>query len=147
MYSQDRVQLRKIYTEAWRKAKAHELMSPMEALIADILALHPEYHAYVDDEASLDQDFPAHAGIANPFLHLSLHVAVREQMAAQQPPGLREIYEQLCHCLQDPHEAEHALMDHLMAMVWESSQGKPAPEPSAYVAELKQHLAAQGFQL
>ena len=89
-YSRER--LRKAYADAWRKRKAREPLTPLEALITDVIALHPEYQPLVERaEAALDFESVAASGAENPFLHMGLHIAVREQVAIDRPMGIREL--------------------------------------------------------
>src|SRR5580698_10659419 len=107
----NRDQLRQAYAEAWRKQSAGLPVSPLEAMIADVIALHPEYQAVVED---LDRAraFEPNAGEAahNPFLHMGLHIAIREQISIDRPPGVRALHAELT-ARRGAHEAEHAMMD------------------------------------
>lgn len=145
MYSNDRIQLRKVYTEAWRKSHENELLSPLETLMVLVIQDHPEYQSYFSQDDTLDKDFSVESGDTNPFLHISLHMAIREQIQMDQPPGIRDIYQKICHTTQDGHKAEHALMDHLAELVWRSSRGEPQPSEAEYIRTLKAQLATQGL--
>jgi len=46
----------------------------------------------------------------NPFLHLSLPLAVAEQVSIDQPPGIRSAYQTLRARVGD-HQAAHAILD------------------------------------
>ncbi len=78
MFNPSRDQVRSFFIDTWRKHRAREVLTPMESIAADIIALHPEYHAVLEDPASVDRDFAPEAGQINPFLHLSLHLAIEE---------------------------------------------------------------------
>lgn len=145
MYSNDRVQLRRVYTEAWRKNHANELLSPLETLMVLVIQDHPEYHSYFSQDKSIDKDFSVESGDTNPFLHISLHMAIREQIQMDQPPGIRDIYQKICHTIHEPHHAEHALMDHLAELVWRSNRGEAPPSEEDYIRTLKAQLKAQGL--
>ena len=42
---------------------------------------HPEYHAWLEQgERALTAEFTPESGVGNPFLHLSMHLALREQV-------------------------------------------------------------------
>ncbi|WP_204318325.1 DUF1841 family protein [Serratia marcescens] len=41
-------------------------------------------------------------GETNPFLHMGLHLAVREQVATDRPQGIRTVYTKLIEKYQDP---------------------------------------------
>lgn len=145
MYSNDRVQLRRVYTEAWRKNHANELLSPLETLMVLVIQDHPEYQSFFSQDETLDKDFSVESGDTNPFLHISLHMAIREQIQMDQPRGLKDIYQTLCHTTHDPHQAEHALMDHLAELVWRSGRGEAPPSEEDYMLTLKAQLKAQGL--
>ena len=56
--SYTRDQLRQTYTEAWKKHLQRSPLSPLEALIVDVLELHPEYQRIVerlDDALELER--------------------------------------------------------------------------------------------
>ena len=93
MFNPSRDQVRSFFIDTWRKARAKEVLTPMETIAADIIALHPEYHAVVEDPEAVHRDFPPEAGQINPFLHLSLHLAIEEQLSIDQPPGIRAAFE------------------------------------------------------
>ena len=84
-----REQLRRRYLEAWRKFSARELLEPLEAQLAAVIAEHPEYIGWLESgDAALLADFSPAAGRENPFLHMGLHLAIREQVATDRPPGI-----------------------------------------------------------
>ncbi|MCG6969703.1 MAG: DUF1841 family protein, partial [Gammaproteobacteria bacterium] len=96
LYGQDRNQLRQVFFTAWRKHNAKQPLEPLEQVIANIIAMHPEYHQYFADEnASLDQDFLPETGQSNPFLHIGLHISIHEQLSINQPEGITAIYNAL----------------------------------------------------
>lgn len=145
MYSNDRVQLRRVYAEAWRKSHANQPLSPLETLMVLVIQDHPEYQRYFSAETHLDTDFLPESGETNPFLHISLHMAIREQVSMDKPKGIQALYEHLCHLFQEGHRAEHILMDHLAELVWRSSRGQAQPSDAAYIETLKSQLSAQGL--
>ena len=140
-YTRD--ELRRSYADAWRKHSARSPLTPLEALIADVLVLHPEYQALVADApTALGFDPPAGAAQENPFLHMGLHLAVREQLAIDRPPGIRALFESLETRLGDVHDAEHALMESLAEALWEAQRSGRAPDESRYLELAKRRLAS-----
>jgi len=138
-YSRD--ELRRTYTNAWRKLKAREPLTPLEALIADVIALHPEYQPLLERaESALAFEPVAGAGEENPFLHMGLHVAVREQVAIDRPVGIRELRRQLEARLGDPHRAEHALAEALAETLWEAQRDGRAPDEALYLERARRRL-------
>ena len=77
--TQSRDELRRVYIEAWRKHRERRPMEPLEAQIADVIALHPEYQAALEQpDEVVDRDYTPEGGQSNPFLHMGLHLAVRD---------------------------------------------------------------------
>ena len=136
IFGQDRAELRKMYAEAWRKLVAGQPMSPLESLIADVVALHPEYHeALAGDD--LDRDYTPEGGRTNPFLHMGLHLGLREQVATDRPAGIGKIYETLAARLGDPHAAEHLMIECLAETLWEAQSANRAPDETLYLERLR----------
>ena len=87
LYGSDRDDLRRVYVDAWSKSRAGHPLDPLERLLADVIAEHPEYHAVLESPDALTREFPPEADRSNPFLHMGLHIAIREQLATDRPPG------------------------------------------------------------
>jgi hypothetical protein len=136
-----REQLRSSYAEAWRKHLARIPVTPLESLIADVIARHPEYQSLVSDAAAA-QAFEAAVGgdTENPFLHMGLHLAVREQLSIDRPPGVREIQQALAARLGE-HDAEHVLMEALAETLWEAQRGGQPPDERRYLARARARVA------
>ncbi len=134
MFGQDRNQLRQMYIDAWRKHQAGELMQPLEAMIAEIIVMHPEYHTLLNaGEDAVDKDFLPEMGEANPFMHMGMHIAIREQLSTDRPVGLVTAHKKLLLRLQDAHEVEHQIMECLGRVLWESQQNNSAPDEAQYL--------------
>jgi hypothetical protein len=141
-HDQDRSGLRRLYVEAWRKHRAGRPLEPLEHQIVTVIEQHPEYHALLEDEAeALDRDFTPEAGQSNPFLHMGLHLAIREQAATDRPAGIAAIRTQLAERLADSHEAEHRMLERLAEALWLSQRTGRPPDEDAYVESLRQMLA------
>ena len=92
--TQSRDQLRRVYIDAWRKRRERLPMEPLEAQVADVIELHPEYHATLEQpDEGVERDYTPAGGQSNPFLHMGLHLAVRDQIATDRPVGLRKAFE------------------------------------------------------
>jgi len=86
MFDPSREQVRETFFAAWRKYRAGEPLVGIETLALDVILAHPEYHAMLNDpERYRERDYLEEA---NPFLHMSLHVALEEQLSIDQPPGI-----------------------------------------------------------
>lgn len=138
-----RDQLRQAYCEAWRKHQARLPLTALEAMIADVIGLHPEYHAVVQN-ADRARELEASPGEAthNPFLHMGLHMAIREQLSIDRPPGVRALHAQLQGRHGDVHEAEHTMMEALAETLWEAQRNGHAPDENRYLSLARGRLAA-----
>ena len=136
MFNPSRDQVRNFFCDAWRKHVERLPLVGAEVTAADIATRHPEYHALLLDPEALAQEWTPESGQMNPFLHLSLHLAIHEQVSIDQPPGIRAAFEQLRVRL-DPHAAEHVLLECLGEIVWRAQrEGKPMDAP-AYVDAIR----------
>jgi hypothetical protein len=136
LFGQDRRALRAVWREAWRRHQAGLPLEPPEAQLADLVGMHPEYHASLEDESS-DSEGTAGPGAGNPYLHLGLHAAVREGLATDRPRGLRAAYQEIATRCRDAHEAEHALLECLGETLWEAQRNAVPPDERAYLARVQ----------
>ncbi|MGI9247750.1 MAG: DUF1841 family protein [Woeseiaceae bacterium] len=136
IFGQDRNELRKMYAEAWRKHLERQPMSPLEAQIVAVVEWHPEYH---DDVTSkdLNRDFSPDGGQTNPFLHMGLHLGIREQVGTNRPAGVARIYETLAAKTGDAHRAEHHMIECLAEALWEAQNRNGAPDEQKYLERLR----------
>ena len=125
-----------MYADAWRKAQAAEVLSPLEAQIAQVIEDHPEYQSALSDEAR-EASFAPEAGKTNPFLHMGLHLAVRDQVATDRPPGISNIFQQLVKKYSKTHEAEHRILDCLAETLWEAQNRNGPPDEQTYLERLR----------
>ncbi len=138
MFTQDRRQMRQFFVDVWIKANNKETLEPMEQILANIITMHPEYHALLNDgEKSLAQDFTPEMGQSNPFLHMAMHIAIHEQVSTDRPSGIRDIYQQIGLKQKDPHEVEHTMMECLGEMMWQAQQSGEMPDELRYLTNLK----------
>ena len=140
IFTQDRGRLRALYRDVLAKMEAGSPLEPLEAQIADVLSEHPEYHAAVRDPEGHDRDFPPETGEVNPWLHMGLHLAIREQVSTDRPPGIRELWQRLSARLGSAHEAEHAMQEQLVEALWTAQRAGTAPDEAAYLESLRQLL-------
>ncbi len=132
-----RDEIRRNYCAAWRKARAGEPLDSGERRIAEVIGEHPEYQALIESgAAAIEAEFPPEAGATNPFLHMGLHIALREQVAIDRPSGIRAVFHTLA-ARDTPHAAEHIMMECLAEALWLTQrEGQPADE-RAYLAALR----------
>jgi Domain of unknown function (DUF1841) len=136
--TQSRDQLRTVYVEAWRKRRAGLPMEALEMQIADVIALHPEYHPALErSDNVLDRDYLPEGGESNPFLHMGLHLAVRDQLATNRPPGIRNAFNEVAQRAGDTHRAEHQLIECLAETLWEAQRCGLPPDEQLYLRRVQ----------
>ena len=141
MFGNDRNQLRQYYIDVWNKAQNKQPLEPLEKMIADAIELHPEYQSILDDtDKALGKEYLPEAGESNPFMHMGLHIAIHEQLSANRPAGIRDIYQQIVARYGDVHEAEHQMMECLAEMMWQAQRQGATPDENVYLKKLKKLL-------
>jgi hypothetical protein len=138
MFTPSSDDVRRFFCEVLRKDCAHEIVTPLEAIALDWVRLHPEYHeALSDPEAAVARDYSVEGGEANPFLHLSMHLSISEQLSIDSPRGIRAAHDALAQKLDSTHEAQHELMACLGEMIWKSQRSGTPPDGEAYLEAVK----------
>jgi hypothetical protein len=138
-----RDELRKAYVDAWRKHRSGLPLAPLEAMLADIIEHHPEYHSLLEAAGERVDFEPDGSGTTeNPFLHMGLHMAVHEQLAIDRPPGVRALHARGVALRGDPHGADHIMMDALAETLWEAQRANGAADESRYLER-----ARRGFDI
>jgi hypothetical protein len=132
MFNPSRDQARRFLIDAWQKRTDGLPATPLETLAADIVALHPEYHVLMAEDA-LTRDWTPEDGQQNPFLHLSLHLAIEEQLSIDQPPGIRSAFESRCRQHGDRHAALHDILECLGETLWRAQRDRQPPDGAAYL--------------
>ncbi len=133
MFTPTRDEARRFFIDAWAKHRAGAPIEGLEKTAVALVALHPEYHAIVEaPERHLERDFVPESGTVNPFLHLSLHLAIAEQVAIDQPRGIRAHFERLRASRADEHAALHALLECLGETLWQAQRLNTAPDEHVY---------------
>ena len=135
-----REQLRASYVEAWRKARSTQPLTPMEALICAVIDRHPEYQALLGDEARAQAyESDSEQAAQNPFLHMGLHLAIREQISIDRPAGIRDLARRL-EARHGDHHWEHALMQALGETLWDAQRSGTAPDETLYLERARKLL-------
>ncbi len=131
---------RRIFWDAWQKACQGLPLTALEVRIARVVRMHPEYHDLFDDmEAFLDRDFQVDDGM-NPYLHLSLHLALEEQIAIKHPPEAAAALESLMRHGLDRHEALHRMLEILAEVVYHAQRAGGEPDVGLYALRLQRLL-------
>lgn len=136
IFSSDRGELRRMYRTAWRKRLDGVPLSPLEVQIADVIELHPEYREAVSS-GDIDRNYTPEEGQTNPFLHMGLHLGLREQVATDRPAGIAAIHRTLCERLGNAHDAEHRMIDCLAETLWEAQSSNQPPDEKRYLEKLR----------
>ncbi|MBN8767065.1 MAG: hypothetical protein ABT22_09725 [Thiobacillus sp. SCN 64-317] len=141
MFNPSRDQVRQFFFGVWAKYQAGQPLAGAEQPALDAVLAHPEYHALLDQpDRYQDRDYLPESGETNPFLHLSMHLAITEQLSVDQPPGLRERYERLLKQAGNAMAAQHEVMDCLGEMIWQAQRHQTAFDSLAYLNCLDRKL-------
>ncbi len=133
MFNPSRHQARQFLFSTWYKYKHQEALSDMEEIALKVILLHPEYQSILDDtERYHDKDYPPEMGITNPFLHMGMHITIKEQLSIDQPAGIRDRFERLLKKNANEHDTMHQIMECLAEMIWQAQRSQSAPDPSIY---------------
>lgn len=137
LYGQ-RDDIRRVYCAAWHKQQRGLPLAPLERQLVDVIVAHPEYQALLSDaETALSRDYLPEDGQTNPFLHMGMHLAIREQLATDRPAGIVAAYGALMARLQDIHQAEHRIMECLGEALWRAQRDSTPPDEMSYLQCLR----------
>jgi Domain of unknown function (DUF1841) len=142
MYNPTRDQARQLFIDAWHKEQHKLPQTPLEALAADIVRQHPEYHVYLTGDQHLARDWTPEQGETNPFLHLSLHLAIAEHLKMNQPIGIVAAYQALCQQTGDTHAALHCIHEALAETLWQAQRNPAGFDPTSYLTRIQNQLKA-----
>jgi hypothetical protein len=132
-----REDLRKVYLDAWRKHQERLPLEPLEAQVVGVIEEHPEYHDLFDDpDTALATDFSPESGRVNPFLHMAIHLAIRDQVATDRPAGIRAAYEILAR-RRGKLDAEHGIGEHLAELIWQTQRSNQPPDVDVYLRRVQ----------
>ena len=131
MFDPSRDQVRAFFFDTWRKYSAGQPLAGIESLGLEVILLHPEFHDFLNSfEKNSSKDFTDES---NPFLHLSLHLALLEQLQIDQPAGVAQGFAALLAKTGDRHEALHEAIECLAEMVWRAQKDKTPPDAGFYL--------------
>jgi len=131
----ERQHMRQIFFDTWQKRENNKSsLSPLEKQILDVLKAHPEYHSLMDNPQTQEKEYHTDN---NPFLHLSLHLGILEQLSTNRPQGIRDIYQQLFEKHHDEHQVQHIMMEAMGEVIWDAQQNGQLPDEQNYLNKLK----------
>jgi len=134
MFAPSQHDVRKFFCEVLAKERQRMPLTPMETLAAQWIAEHPEYHDELADvDTALAASYTVEEGRSNPFLHLSMHLSVSEQVSIDQPAGIKQAVELLAAKRGSLHDAHHEVMECLGEMIWASQRSGLPPDGHAYI--------------
>ncbi len=134
MFVQDRDSSRRFFVEVWKKYQPGQ---PLEDLVLAVIKEHPEYHALLEQDENVLQEFTPDMGVTNPFLHMGMHIAIREQVSSDRPPGIRKIYQDLMVKYVSVHDLEHRIMECLGETLWSAQRNNTLPDEAVYLDCIK----------
>lgn len=143
-YSNNRQALRQQFFDAYNKAQSGQPLQPVEQIIVNVIAQHPEYHDLFDkQDLYLDKDYLVEMGETNPFLHMSGHIGLHEQLSTNRPKGIQKIYQDLLKKAKlTAHEVEHQMIELMMETLWQAQRDNSLPDEKAYLKKLKKLIKA-----
>lgn len=138
MIGLERDQMRRTYMDSWQKAKNGQPLEGHERMIAEVVSIHPEYHRLLEaGEAGVAAEFTPEQGESNPYLHMGLHLALREQLATNRPEGILEIYQRLLKREDNTHKVEHLMQECLAELMWQQMQQNRTADEKDYLSCLQ----------
>lgn len=139
LFQPSRDQARQFLFDAWAKFNAKNPLTDLEKIAVEVISMHPEYHAILNQpERYIDQQYFPEMGETNPFLHLSLHLSVIEQININQPIGIKPSYEKLLAHVETPHDAQHLLLECLAETIWHAQRHQEPLNSAHYLSLITQ---------
>lgn len=138
MYSNSRTDTRQMFFDVWQKLQSDAPLTALENIVAEVIRLHPEYHSLLEHpDKVLDRDWRPEGGETNPFLHMGMHIAIREQLSINKPTGITDAYSALLSHTGDAHASEHEMLECLAEALWLAQREGRLPDEQAYLTNLK----------
>jgi len=145
LFNPSRDEVRQFFFDAWAKFKQQQsTLTDLEKMAVGIMHMHPEYHVILDQpEHYLAQAYYPEMGETNPFLHMSLHLSIQEQISINQPIGITQAYGKLCTRFQQEHEAQHALLECLAETIWLAQRNQTGLDAMHYLQLIEQRAGIE----
>ena len=139
LFNPSRDEVREFFFDAWAKFKAQKPLTDLEKIGLGVIHMHPEYHRILDAPAQFkSQEYFPEFGETNPFLHMSLHLSILEQISINQPIGIATIYEKLKLKHQNEHDAQHDILDCLAETIWQAQRNHTDLDAAQYLQLMQQ---------
>jgi len=130
VFSQDRKKQRKFLADTWQKYTKNKPLEPLEKQLVSIIEIHPEYHNLI---GNIDSEYFPEQGKVNPFLHIYLHLALRDHLSINMPKGIKEVHQKLINQHKDSHVVEHLMMECIAEMIYISQKNNTALDHENYL--------------
>jgi hypothetical protein len=141
LYNPSRDQARQFLFDAWAKFKQQSMLTDLEKIAVEVMQMHPEYHAILDaPERYMSQQYFPEMGETNPFLNISLHLSIIEQISINQPIGIAQVYATLLEKYKDKHLAQHDVLDCLAETIWHAQRNNCGLDSAHYLGLLHQKI-------
>ncbi len=139
-YSSNRDQLRQKFFDAYNKHQSKQALDGIEQIIINVISQHPEYLELFEKQGYyINKDYSVEMGETNPFLHMSSHIGLHEQLSTNRPKGITKVYQDLL-AKTSTHEVEHQMIDIMMEVLWQAQRDNTMPDEKAYLKKLKKLL-------
>jgi hypothetical protein len=135
---QDRDAMRRAWRTAWQRHLRGLPLEPIQAQLVALIAAHPEYHALMNVTDAMPVEAQQDSAEAtDAYLHLALHLALREQLSTDRPRGIARIHQRLGAAAGNSHAAEHRMIAVLAQTLWEAQRAARAPGEQQYLEQLQ----------
>jgi len=139
LFNPSRDEVREFFFNTWAKFNESQFLTDLEKIGLSVIHMHPEYHAILDAPQQFKhQTYFPEMGETNPFLHMSLHLSILEQISINQPIGIADIYATLKIKYQDEHKAQHDVLECLAETVWLAQRSNSGLDAAHYLQLLQQ---------
>jgi hypothetical protein len=130
VFFQDRKKQREFLANSWQKYTSNKTLEPLEQQLVSVIKIHPEYHNLI---GNIDSEYLPEQGGVNPFLHINLHLALRDQLSINQPKGVKEVHQKLIDQYKDPHVVEHLMMECIAEMIYISQKNNTTMDQESFL--------------
>ena len=116
----------------WAKHQAKQPLDQLESQLLAVILQHPAYHATLEQQ-DIDYQYQPEQGMSNPFLHMGLHLALRDKILLDRPQGIKTVFQNLLERHGDAHHVEHLCIEQLALSLWNAQRDQRLPDEQAYL--------------